>query len=165
VALLAACNYCSSAFGWCQPTLPTRAAYTACRMSAAAHWPRQAVQPQQRAAVFSMRQNMSETTAGWALAAAAAAVLAVGTLGLGVLMGWDLALVGSADNRGLGVPLSTEEAAQLSRAGDSTTRAGGDSTAPNSRLTDSDGGDPSLEELREEQALLDVIRGVSTRAR
>ena len=76
-------------------------------------------------------------------------------IGLASALGWDLALSASSDNRGLGTPLSTREAAALLR----SARQGPE--VPSG----SDDTELTLEELREEQALIGVIRGVDIRAR
>jgi len=98
---------------------------------------------------------------------AAGATLAVALLGVGGLasvMGWDLDPAGSDDNRGIGVPLSVAEAAELLERG---REAGGTRASPRHSDTEkpSDQEELTIEELREEQAVLNIIFGMDNRAR
>ena len=72
--------------------------------------------------------------------------------GVAMVLGLDLNPQ-NTDNRGLGTPLSVTESAAMLR-----TQAEKGETAASA-----DAEQPSLEELREEQALLDIIFGMNTR--
>ena len=74
-------------------------------------------------------------------------------LALSSLLGWDL--FGSADNNGIGVPLSTEEVRELQR------KSRGD----NDQTNDDDGRPLTAEEAAEDQAIMRVIMGAPVRAK
>jgi hypothetical protein len=80
--------------------------------------------------------------------------LAVG--GLASVLGWDLDPAGTPDNRGIGVPLSVAESTELRRSGKEADASGGGEQTEET---------PSVEELREEQAVLNLIYGLDNRAR
>ena len=88
---------------------------------------------------------------GPALAVGALAITAALALGIASLLGLDVSLLGDADNRGIGVPLSVNEQRALMQAG-----ARADPEAPSTAYTEDD---------RETQALLDIIQGTNARAK
>ena len=88
---------------------------------------------------------------GPALAVGALAITAALALGIASLLGLDVSLLGDADNRGIGVPLSVNEQRALMQAG-----ARDDTEAPSTAYTEDD---------RETQALLDIIQGTNARAK
>eukprot|EP00962_Isochrysis_galbana_P019702 scaffold5737_cov112-Isochrysis_galbana.AAC.3 len=99
------------------------------------------------------RATLIVAVAGAALAAFIA--LAVGGLAAG--LGWDIDPATTADNRGIGVPLSVAESSELRRGGNKDA-AGGGAPEVNGEVL-------SIEELREEQAVLNIIYGLDNRAR
>jgi hypothetical protein len=110
-----------------------------------------------RAAITTMcdakrKPDPSEGAGAVTVAVAAASVLGL-SVGVGSLLGFSTGL--SADNDGLGVPLSTEEVRRLVSS-DASTDTG---------KQDSDGGPLSAEDAREDQAILNVIMGMPTRAK
>ena len=90
---------------------------------------------------------------GPALAVGALAITAALALGIASLLGLDVSLLGDADNRGIGVPLSVNEQRDLMQAG---ARADPDAPPPSTAYTEDD---------RETQALLDIIQGTNARAK
>ena len=90
---------------------------------------------------------------GPALAVGALAITAALALGIASLLGLDVSLLGDADNRGIGVPLSVNEQRALMQAG---ARADPDAPPPSTVYTEDD---------RETQALLDIIQGTNARAK
>ena len=93
-------------------------------------------------------------------------------VGIASVLGWDL--LGSADNGGIGVPLSTEEARVLQSARhievgatrDATERASGRPRALVTLKDQDEGARPkSTEEAAEDEALIKLVFGEDIRAR
>ena len=105
-------------------------------------------------------KSLSEATTtnlGALLVAGASTVFAVFLFALTSLLGWDF--VNTADNNGLGTPLTTQEVRAL---GDAQRRA-----SASKELDDDIDNDRPLtaEEAREEQAIMRVIAGAPIRAK
>jgi hypothetical protein len=77
---------------------------------------------------------------------------------LASILGWDLDPSGTTGNRGVGVPLSVSESSELRRGGKKGAGGGGGAPEETEEV-------PSVEELREEQAVLNIIYGLDNRAR
>ena len=105
-------------------------------------------------------KNLSPSTTtnlGALLVAGAGTIFAIFLFALTSLLGWDV--VNTADNNGLGTPLTTQEVRAL---GDAQKRA-----SASKELDDDIDNDRPLtpEEAREEQAIMRVIAGAPIRAK